>query len=72
MIAGRIRLLRLLPRGGGALLTLLQLVRAVMPALTAVAVGALVTTLDQNRGVRAAAWAAGLVAGLFLVDQSPG
>ena len=69
MIRGRMRLLRLLPRGGGALLTLLQLVRAVMPALTAVAVGGLVTALYQNQGVRAAAWAAGLVAGLFLADQ---
>src|SRR4051812_14611090 len=69
MIAGRLRLLRLLPVGGGALLTLLQLVRAVMPALTAVAVGGLVTALHRNQGVRAAAWAAGLVAGLFLVDQ---
>ena len=68
-VAGRIRLLRLLPAGGGALLALLQLVRAVMPALTAVAVGGLVTALYRNQGVRAAAWAAGLVAGLFLVDQ---
>jgi ATP-binding cassette subfamily B protein len=69
MIRTRIRLLRLLPAGSGALLTLLQLVRAVLPALTAVAVGALVTVLQQDRGVPAAARAAGLVAGLFLVDQ---
>jgi ATP-binding cassette subfamily B protein len=69
MIRARVRLLRLLPRGGGALLTLLQLVRAVMPALTAVAVGDLVTVLYDNQGVRAAALAAGLVAGLFLADQ---
>ncbi|MFF5296314.1 ATP-binding cassette domain-containing protein [Paractinoplanes globisporus] len=64
------RLLRLLPgRGGGLVLALLQGVRAVMPALTAVAVGRLVTALFQDGGVRAAAEAAIVVAGLVLVDQ---
>jgi ATP-binding cassette subfamily B protein len=69
MIAARMRLLRLLPRGGGGALGLLQSVRAVVPALMAVAVGHLVTVLYDNQGIRPAAVAAGLVAGLFLVDQ---
>ncbi|WP_433385427.1 ABC transporter ATP-binding protein [Actinoplanes sp. CA-142083] len=69
MIAARMRLLRLLPRGGGALLALLQAARAVVPALMAIAVGRLVTVLFQDRGVRAAAVAAIAVAGLFLLDQ---
>ncbi|MFI5892215.1 ABC transporter ATP-binding protein [Actinoplanes sp. NPDC051513] len=69
MIAARMRLLRLLPRSGGAMLALLQSTRAVVPALMALAVGRLVTVLFEDQGVRAAAVAAVAVAGLFLVDQ---
>jgi ATP-binding cassette subfamily B protein len=69
MVTARMRLLRLLPPGGGVLLALLQGARAVVPALMALAVGRLVTVLFQDQGVPAAALAAGAVAGLFLVDQ---
>lgn len=64
MIAARWRLLRLLPRGGAGvatLLVLLQATRAVMPAAQALAVGRLVA--------EPAVLTAGLVAGLFLADQ---
>ncbi|MEU4236167.1 ABC transporter ATP-binding protein [Actinoplanes sp. NPDC026619] len=70
MFTDRLRLLRLLPRGGRGLLAALvalQLIRAVLPAGLAVAVGRLTTTLFTQGGGQTVAAAA--VAGLFLLDQ---
>ncbi|GIM90904.1 ABC transporter ATP-binding protein [Paractinoplanes toevensis] len=70
MITERMRLLRLLPRGGRGLtaaLVVLQLVRATLPAALAVAVGRLTTTLFAQQEGQIVAIAA--VAGLFLTDQ---
>ncbi|GAA0585130.1 ABC transporter ATP-binding protein [Paractinoplanes ferrugineus] len=70
MVSERVRLLRLLPRGGRALLAalvLLQLIRAALPAALAVAVGRLTATLFTPGG--GAVPAAVAVAGLFLADQ---
>lgn len=72
MIAARVRLLRLLPRGGvglTVLLVLLQLVRAVLPVAQALAVGEMVAVLLAGPAGRRTAVAAALVAGLFLLDQ---
>ncbi|GAA3728640.1 ABC transporter ATP-binding protein [Plantactinospora mayteni] len=70
--AERIRLLRLLPRAGGAAvgtLVGLQLARAMIPAAQALSVGYLVAVLGRGHLDRRALAAAGLVAGLFLADQ---
>jgi ABC-type multidrug transport system fused ATPase/permease subunit len=70
MVSQRVRLLRLLPRGGRALLVALvalQLIRAALPAALAVAVGRLTATLFAQGGGQIAAAVA--VAGLFFADQ---
>ena len=72
MVAARIRLLRLLPRGGTGLtvlLVVLQAVRSVIPAAQALSVGRLVATLFAARTGGQAILAAALVSGLFLTDQ---
>ncbi|ROP27617.1 ABC transporter ATP-binding protein [Couchioplanes caeruleus] len=72
MIAARLRLLRLLARGGvglAVLLVLLQLIRAVVPVALALAVGRLVADLLAARTGADAAVAAVLVAAAFLTDQ---
>jgi ATP-binding cassette, subfamily B, bacterial len=67
-----VRLLRLLPRGGAGLataLTLLQLIRAIIPSALALSVGRLIAALFEAQTTRAQIVAAVLVAGVFLVDQ---
>jgi len=69
MVAARIRLLLLLRgRAGGALVGL-QLIRAALPVLLALSVGDLVNALLRAHTAGRALAGAGLVAGLFLIDQ---
>jgi ATP-binding cassette subfamily B protein len=73
VIAARIRLLRLLGRGGAGLASLLvalQLLRAALPVALALSVGRLVAVLFGAHDARGALGAAVLVAGLFLTDQA--
>jgi ATP-binding cassette subfamily B protein len=73
VISSRIRLLRLLSRGGRGpswLLVALQLVRALLPVAQALSVGRLVAVLFGAHDARRATFAALLVAGLFLLEQA--
>jgi ATP-binding cassette subfamily B protein len=73
LVAGRIRLLRLLGWAGAGpvgTLTGLQTIRALVPTARAVSVGLLVAVLGRPHGDRQLLAVAGLVAALFLVDQA--
>ncbi|MFC6020743.1 ABC transporter ATP-binding protein [Plantactinospora solaniradicis] len=71
--SARIRLLRLLSDAGVApagMLVILQLIRAAVPTAQALSVGHLVAVFGAGHSDRQVLGAAGLVAGLFLVDHA--
>ena len=73
LISARVRLLRLLPRGGAGpagTLVGLQIIRAAVPTVRALSVGYLVAVLGGSGGDRPVLFAACLVAAVFLIDQT--